>query len=58
MSTGTARESGVLCREATWQQYVELRDADENRNMRMTFDRGSLELMPPTKLLHPRPITS
>lgn len=37
-------------RRATWQQYVEMRDSNENRNVRMTFDRGELELMSPTKL--------
>jgi Uma2 family endonuclease len=51
MSTGSAApESRVLLRKATWEQYVSLRDVDENRHTRMTFDRGSLELMSPTGL--------
>ena len=51
MSTGSAApESRVLLRKATWEQYVSLRDVDENRHTRMTFDRGSLELMSPTRL--------
>ena len=51
MSTGTTtHESATSLREATWQQYVELRDSDEYRNTRMTFDRGRLELMSPSKL--------
>jgi len=51
MSTGAiAPESRVLLHHATWQQYVQLRDADDNRNTRMTFDRGSLEFMSPTGL--------
>ncbi|MBI3863418.1 MAG: Uma2 family endonuclease [Planctomycetia bacterium] len=51
MSTGAViRDTRVLLRKATWRHYVELRDADENRNTRMTFDRGSLELMSPTSL--------
>lgn len=48
MSTGAIAR--VLLRKATWQQYVELRDAEENRHTRMTFDRGSLELMSRTNL--------
>jgi len=40
----------VLLHQTTWQQYVQLRDAGDNRNTRMTFDRGSLELMSPTRL--------
>jgi Uma2 family endonuclease len=49
MSTGTPiHESRVLLRKATWEQYISLRDVDENRHTRMTFDRGRLELMSPT----------
>jgi Uma2 family endonuclease len=49
MSTGTPiHEPRVLLRKATWEQYVSLRDVNENRHTRMTFDRGSLELMSPT----------
>lgn len=51
MSTGTTtHESRTLRRNVTWQEYVRLRDNDEHRHTRMTFDRGSLELMSPTKL--------
>jgi Uma2 family endonuclease len=51
MSTGAiASESRVLLRKASWQQYISLRDLDENRHTRMTYDRGSLELMSPTGL--------
>ena len=51
MSTGTTTyESRTLLRDVTWQQYVSLRDGDEYRNTRMTFDRGSLELMSPSRL--------
>ena len=46
----TAHVCSTQLREATWEQYVELRDSDELRNTRMTFDRGSLELMSPSKL--------
>ena len=38
-------EPGVLMRNTSWQQYVEMRDSNEHRNVRMTFDRGELELM-------------
>jgi Uma2 family endonuclease len=51
MSAGTTtHESRKLLRGVSWQDYVALRDNDEYRNTRMTFDRGSLELMSPTKL--------
>jgi Uma2 family endonuclease len=43
-------EPGVLMRNTSWQQYVELRDSNEHRHVRMTFDRGELELMSPTRL--------
>src|SRR6516225_1845301 len=50
MSTGSAApESRVLLRKATWEQYVSLRDARENSRMRMTYDRGELEIMSPSK---------
>lgn len=49
MSTNTTiREPQVLVRKASWQTYVALRDEAENRHIRMTFDRGRLELMSPT----------
>lgn len=51
MSTVTSTDQTPMQpRTATWQQYVELRDGDEYRNTRMTFDRGRLELMSPSKL--------
>jgi len=43
-------EPGVVMHNTSWRHYVELRDADEYRNTRMTFDRGELELMSPTRL--------
>src|SRR5262245_54613839 len=51
MSTGApVYEPRFLLRQASWRDYVSLRDAEENRNTRMTFDRGRLELMSPTGL--------
>ena len=51
MSTGTTTsETRTLLRNVTWQQYLELRDGDEYRHRRMTYDRGSLELMSPGRL--------
>ena len=51
MSTGTTtHESRTLLRDVPWREYVALRDGDEYRNTRMTFDRGSLELMSPGRL--------
>jgi Uma2 family endonuclease len=55
MSRNTpSREPPVQLRQATWDEYVKLRDDDAYRNIRMTFDRGSLELMSPTSF-HERP---
>lgn len=42
------RESSVLIHKANWQTYVALRDEDENRHVRMTYDRGRLELLTPS----------
>ena len=44
------REPAILLQGLTWQNYVDLRDAPENDHVRMTFDRGSLELMSPIGL--------
>jgi len=44
------REAAVLLQGVTWQQYVALRDAEQNSHVRMTFDHGSLDLMSPTRL--------
>jgi Uma2 family endonuclease len=43
-------EAGVLLLNTSWQRYVELRESDEHRNVRMTFDHGELELMSPSGL--------
>lgn len=51
MSTNiTTREPPVRLRKATWDEYVKLRDDDEFRHTRMTYDRGDLELRSPSKL--------
>lgn len=47
-SAATIRESVVLLPSASWQTYSALRDAGENRHIRMTFDRGRLELTSPS----------
>lgn len=44
MST-VSRVSSVVLQGITWQQYVDLRDREENNHVRMTYDRGDLELM-------------
>lgn len=36
--------------QVSWQTYCELRDARENRHVRMTFDQGRLYLMSPSRL--------
>ena len=42
--------SSVLLQGITWQQYVDFRDLEENNHVRMTYDRGNLELMLPSRL--------
>jgi Uma2 family endonuclease len=49
MSVGVLeRENSVLLRNTSWQTYVDLRDAEENYRVRMTYDRGDLEIMSPS----------
>ncbi len=43
------RESTIVLHNTRWQTYLELRDSNENSHVRMTFDRGDLELMSPSK---------
>ncbi len=43
------RENGVVLHDTSWQTYVQLRDARENSRMRMTYDRGELEILSPSK---------
>jgi Uma2 family endonuclease len=51
MSTDTTtHETSTRLRKATWQEYVDLRDSAEFFRTRMTYDRGDLELMSPSKL--------
>jgi Uma2 family endonuclease len=38
-----------LLHGVSWQTYVALRDAPENDNVRMTYDRGDLEMMSPSR---------
>jgi len=50
MSAGTTIPvSATQTLQATWNTYVALRDDDQNRHVRMTFDDGRLELMSPNK---------
>lgn len=47
------RERGDACvwlSGVPWDEYVRLRAIPDNRNVRMTYDEGSLELMSPSKL--------
>ncbi len=43
-------DANVVLHDVSWETYVALRDADANRHVRMTFDRGSLFLMSPGRL--------
>ncbi|HVA46141.1 MAG TPA: Uma2 family endonuclease [Pirellulales bacterium] len=43
------REARVRLSNIDWQTYLTLRDNDDNRNVRMTYDRGILEIMSPSK---------
>ena len=44
--------SQFLLYGVSWETYVALRDAPENYNVRMTYDRGELELMSPSMRHH------
>jgi hypothetical protein len=41
--------SRFLLYGVSWETYVALRDAPENYSVRMTYDRGELEMMSPSK---------
>jgi len=44
------REQRFVLRGITWPTYQSLRDAPENYHVRMTYDRGDLEIMSPSQL--------
>ena len=43
-------DSVVVLDDVTWQMYSTLREAEQNRHVRMTFDQGRLFLMSPSRL--------
>ena len=43
------REQRFVLRGITWPTYQSLRDAPENYHVRMTYDRGDLEIISPSK---------
>jgi len=43
------REQRFVLRGVSWPTYEALRDAPENYHVRMTYDRGDLEIMSPSK---------
>lgn len=52
MATATTSSPtfGVVLSEIDWDMYEKLRGSEGNRNVRMTYNRGILELMSPSKL--------
>jgi Uma2 family endonuclease len=49
MSVGTVwSESRVVLGNAPWETYTSLRDASENDGLRMTYDRGDLQITSPS----------
>jgi Uma2 family endonuclease len=42
--------SVIVLPDVDWETYERLRNAEGNRNLRMTYDRGILEIMSPSKL--------
>lgn len=42
-------EDRVLLHDVPWETYVALRDLEANNHVRMTYDRGELELMSPSQ---------
>ena len=51
MATAEQVQNGqrVLLHGVPWKTYIALRDVRESRNVRMTYDRGELEMMSPSK---------
>ncbi len=49
MAEVISRERQFLRRGVGWQTYVSLREAPENHHVRMTYHRGDLEIMSPSK---------
>jgi Uma2 family endonuclease len=45
-----SRDQVVVLHEIPWATYVALRDMPDNDNLRMTYDRGELEIMSPSPL--------
>ena len=45
----TGQQPRILLHGVSWSTYAELRDDPENRGLRMTYDRGELELMSPSR---------
>lgn len=43
-------ETQVFLSDIDWETYEKLRAVDRNRNVRMTYDEGDLQLMSPSKL--------
>src|SRR5208337_5193140 len=50
MATGSpvSHESRNVLYEVPWRTYLELREKPENYHLRMTYDRGALEIMSPS----------
>jgi Uma2 family endonuclease len=42
-------ERRILLHGISWETYESLRDAEENYHLRMTYDRGALEIMSPSR---------
>lgn len=42
-------EHSVVLREVTWEVYQSLRSEEGNNHLRMTYDRGELEIMSPSR---------
>lgn len=40
-------DSRILLRDVAWSTYLKLRDAPEDRHLRMTYLQGALEIMSP-----------
>lgn len=51
MATAEQAQAGqrMVLHAIPWTTYVALRNVSENRNVRMTYDRGELEMMSPSK---------
>ncbi len=49
IAAAASRDRSVVLHAISWDAYLALREMPENQNIRMTYDRGELEIMSPSR---------